>query len=32
VDEFHIGGDAGTIEMNFAIKYTLLSEDVVGLE
>ena len=25
-------GDVGTIEMNFAIKYTLLSEDVVGLE
>ena len=29
---FNIGGDAGTIEMNLAIKYTLLSEDVVGLE
>ena len=29
---FNKGGDVGTIETNFAIKYTLLSEDVVGLE
>jgi len=29
---FKEGGDVGTIETNFAIKYTLLSEDVVGLE
>lgn len=29
---FNKGGDDGTIETNFAIKYTLLSEYVVGSE